>query len=474
MLPAELTTLVALGSVGLLAVGYYLTKQKVAPFPPDPSGLPILGNVLDLPQSHHVLGSSIIVLNEVKHATAMLDNRSRIYSNRPTLIMGGELVGWDKGPALIQFGKRWLDYRRLMAQFLGTRSRVDAAYGPILEKCNQEFLRSVLRNPTAWKEHSRRFAGAIVLKIAYGYTAEEKHDPLVELVDEAMEQFSEMTTPNAFTVDTFPFLRFVPQWFPGTSWKKKAVHYHNTLQTMLDRPYEWVKNQMVTGTSVSCVVSDLHASQIPSIEEEKVIKWTAAGIYSAAIEAFFLAMTLQPEAQRKAQKELDSVLECTLPRLADRSRLPFTEALFSEVFRTHNIGPVGLPHVSTEDDIYEGFLIPKGTMIITNNWLFYRDSNTYADPETFAPERFIETSGHAKEKDPRDTLFGVHLADASMWIIFASILSCFNISAPVKDGKPQLPSAKFSDGSISRPEQFECVVMPRKGAEESIHRALDS
>jgi hypothetical protein len=53
-------------------------------------------------------------------------------------------------------------------------------------------------------------------------------------------------------------------------------------------------------------------------------------------------MTLQPEAQRKAQKELDSVLECTLPRLADRSRLPFTEALFSEVFRTHNIGPVGM------------------------------------------------------------------------------------------------------------------------------------
>jgi cytochrome P450 len=52
------------------------------------------------------------------------------------------------------------------------------------------------------------------------------------------------------------------------------------------------------------------------------------------------------------------------------------------------------------------YLLNFGSSSFSNHRLFYRDSNTYADPETFAPERFIETSGHAKEKDPRDTLFG--------------------------------------------------------------------
>lgn len=55
-----------------------------------------------------------------------------------------------------------------------------------------------------------RFAGAIVLKIAYGYQAEDKEDPLVKLVDDAMDQFSELTGTNAFAVDTFPFRKFSP------------------------------------------------------------------------------------------------------------------------------------------------------------------------------------------------------------------------------------------------------------------------
>jgi cytochrome P450 len=104
------------------------------------------------------------------------------------------------------------------------------------------------------------------------------------------------------------------------------------------------------------------------------------------MDTFFLAMILQPEAQRKAQSELDAVLgHCTAPQPADRPRLPYTEALISEVFRSYSIGPVGkrvlavkpvqrmnpfigLPHVAAEDDVHEGFFIPKDTMIITNNW----------------------------------------------------------------------------------------------------------
>ncbi|KAJ6561091.1 cytochrome P450 [Mycena vulgaris] len=190
----------------------------MAPFPPGLRGLPILGNFADVPQSQpwltfsqwakdhgpiahlRVLGKSII-LNYVNYAVQMLDKRSRIYSGRPNFVMGGKLVGWDEGPALIHFGKKWTEYRRLMAQFLGTRSKVETAYNHIFEKATKGYFQSL----NMWKEHGYRFAGAIVLKIAYGYQAD---GPLVKLVDEAMDQFSEMTAPNAFAVDAFPFRRF--------------------------------------------------------------------------------------------------------------------------------------------------------------------------------------------------------------------------------------------------------------------------
>ncbi|KAF7369020.1 Cytochrome P450 [Mycena venus] len=494
--------ILALAATALVALYFVRYKKNVAPVPPGPRGLPHFGkccrsapipavdDVLSVGKNLRVLGKSIIVLNDADYAIDMLDKKSRIYSNRPNLVMGGELVGWDEGPALIQFGKKWSEYRRLMAQFLGTRSKIESAYSNIFEKTTHSFLHGILESPSNWKDHGYRFAGAIVLKIAYGYQAEDKDDPLVKLVDDAMNQFSELTATNAFAVDTFPFLRFVPQWLPGGGWKKKVVPYHTTLQTMLDTPYAWVKKQMEMGTSISCFVSDLlESSKFSSNDEERLVKWAAAGIYSggaettaAVIETFFLAMILQPDAQRKAQKELDVVLGfCTAPRLADRSRLPYMEALISENFRAYTIAPIGLPHVAAEEDVHNGFLIPKDSIILTNNWLFYRDPNIYADPETFRPERFIETTTHTKEKDPKDILFGygrracpgVHLADMSMWLLFASILAFFDISAPNVDGRSVLPSGKFLDGAISHPEQFECAIIPRQGAAEAIRRLLE-
>lgn len=80
-------------------------------------------------------------------------------------------------------------------------------------------------------------------------------------------------------------------------------------------------------------------------------------------------MTLHPEVQARAQAEIDSVLGPeNLPTIADRSRLPFVEAILWEVLRWGQVGPQGLPHVSQQDDVHRGYLIPKGTIVIANIW----------------------------------------------------------------------------------------------------------
>ena len=55
-----------------------------------------------------------------------------------------------------------------------------------------------------------REAGAIILKIAYGYTVEpHSTDPLIKVVGDNMEAFSRAAVPGAFMVDVMPFCRLL-------------------------------------------------------------------------------------------------------------------------------------------------------------------------------------------------------------------------------------------------------------------------
>lgn len=49
-----------------------------------------------------------------------------------------------------------------------------------------------------------RTAGAMILRISYGYEIEQTDDPLIKISDKVMEEFSLSATPGAFLVDAFP------------------------------------------------------------------------------------------------------------------------------------------------------------------------------------------------------------------------------------------------------------------------------
>ena len=62
----------------------------------------------------------------------------------------------------------------------------------------------------------------------------------------------------------------------------------------------------------------------------------------AVITTFVLAMVLNPETQRKAQEEIDTVLGGTrLPTFEDESLLPYVGAVVKEVLRWHPVAPLG-------------------------------------------------------------------------------------------------------------------------------------
>ena len=180
------------------------------------------------------LGQSIIILNDPKYAVEMLDKKGLLYSDRPKLVMGGQMVGWEEAPVLSPFCDRWAEYRRLMSQFMGTKAKIDELNHVLQEETNV-LLKQCIADPHDWVEHLRRFAptplhaitclmchesfaGGLVLQLVYGYRASDPGGKeLVKLVDDAMHGFSVSTKANAFLVDVFPIC-----WYPYPSFASAA------------------------------------------------------------------------------------------------------------------------------------------------------------------------------------------------------------------------------------------------------------
>jgi cytochrome P450 len=84
---------------------------------------------------------------------------------------------------------------------------------------------------------------------------------------------------------------------------------------------------------------------------------------SGPLNTFLLAMTLHQEWQDAVRKEVDTVLGDRLATLADSPNLPTLRAAIKECFRWKPPVPAGVPHLLEKDDIYDGYFIPKGTIV---------------------------------------------------------------------------------------------------------------
>ncbi|KAG1907690.1 cytochrome P450 [Suillus fuscotomentosus] len=482
----------------LAGAGVYLVKQAFrknpAPYPPGPPGWPLIGNVADMPHnrawltfakwrkkygdiSHvEVLGRHITVLNSVEAAMALLDKKSAVYSDRPVLTMGGELVGWKYCMGLLSYGDRFRYYRKNIHRIIGSRAAM-AVYEQIEEIETRRFLKRVFVKPEQLQAHIRHTAGAIILRISHGYEVKENNDHFVDLADHAMDQLSRSTDTGAFMVDIMPWLAKVPEWFPGAGFKRLAREWRQTLEELVEAPHKFVKDQMAAGVAPVSFTSNLLKGRTLSAEEDNMVKWSAVSLYTggadttvSTIYSIFLAMTLFPDVQKKAQAEIDAVVGTDrLPSFADRNSLPYIEALVKEALRWNVVVPIGIPHCVSEDDIYDGYYIPKGSLIIPNIWFMLNDPQRYANPSQFKPERFLDNDGNDPEREPRTICFGfgrricpgLHLADASVWLSTVMSLAVFDISKIVENGVEHTPEVNPSSGAISHPKPFKCCIKPR-------------
>ncbi|KAF9642748.1 cytochrome P450 [Thelephora ganbajun] len=483
---------------GIAFVLVFLRRKELAPLPPGPKPLPLLGNILQLKEKYmwklavdwykeygklvyaNAAGIPMIFINDFQANEDLINMRGDKYADKPKMVMLNELCG---GKYILAFigtddAERVLRQRRIMKKALGPGAI--PSYELSMETSTRQLLLDLTSKKTTIEGALLMYTSSVTLSILYGHQVVSSDDELVKITGEAAEVLSNKIAAGTkvWAVDILPFLRHIPAWFPGAAFKRLAAEWKAVLERSVNVPYERSVEEIRQGRAVaSAVLISLGEDPKPSPEYDLDLRWSLNAMYLgsidssiAGLENFILAMVKYPEVLKKAQEEIDSAVgRSRLPTFSDRSSLPYVEAMLTETLRWGCPVPLNFPHLSVED-VYEGYRIPKGSYVLGNLWVMSRDERLYPDPEVFRPERFL---GHPYTEDkafnPWNYIFGtgkrkcpgVHLIQSSLWLVIARVVAALDIKPKVVNGVPIEVNLKEKNAFFRMYDGLECEITTR-------------
>ncbi|KIJ37974.1 hypothetical protein M422DRAFT_259359 [Sphaerobolus stellatus SS14] len=442
------------------------------------------------------IGQRMLIIDSEHIARELLDKRSAKYSGRPEFPTMS-LYGWGFTTIALHYNDKWRQHRRFYQH--GFRLEALLNWRPFQLRHAHTLLLNLLSSPGQAADHFATFTASTVMAATYGYATLPRDDPLLDIVNRTMAIFAQSTTMfNLIFFSTFRFLEYLPTWLPGLSFYRDAPVSRKNVRKMLDAPFEFVEKSMADGSAEPSLVSEFLARMSEGegnrLFDQEILKEVAASAFSAGVEstssvlvAFLLAMTMHPRVQERAHSEIDAVVgRGRLPNFDDRASLPYVEAVLRETLRWFSSVPAGkymrVAHATTEDDVYNGFFIPKKTIVMVNVWAIAHDESRYQDPHIFNPSRFLTPEGKLTDDNMyyvfgfgRRICPGRHLAEAAMWIAATSILAAFQIrKAKNECGEDIEIIPQFTRGQLVRPAPFMYEITPRSDVElEKLVRIKD-
>lgn len=186
----NIVVVLLLAATVVLLLNSRRSKGKLPPSPP--GGLPILGHVFNMPKKNgwlvmhnwaqtlgpifhlNMAGQPVIVLSSNHAALELLERRSQIYSDRPRMVMTGELMSQGMVVGFSRFGDqyvlvpfffasffdasdpyRWKRFRKAAHQ--GINIRAAEAYYGIMEREASLLVKELHKDPDSWDDHFQRF-----------------------------------------------------------------------------------------------------------------------------------------------------------------------------------------------------------------------------------------------------------------------------------------------------------------------------
>lgn len=153
-------------------------------------------------------------------------------------------------------------------------------------------------------------AGMIILHSAYGIEVQPEDDPYVQMSERALHAMAEAGNAGAYLVDSLPWLKHVPDWFPGAGFKKEAQEWRKSVAPMPFATLNFVKRSMVStvyadnyvlltlkqadGTAKSSIASrnlqEMEDEKSWTTEKEEVLTNVLSSMYAGGEQQVFLCI----------------------------------------------------------------------------------------------------------------------------------------------------------------------------------------
>ena len=196
----------------------------------------------------------------------------------------------------------------------------------------------------------------LTMLLAYGIrTPHSQISHMVE-INKALQNTTQLLAPGTLPpVDLFPFLFYLPHQLFG-NWRDKVADTHKMMNGLYSRYMGYVVERQKKVGAMESFADRL-------LQQEEKLDWTRHGLNfmaglmmeagsdttSGVINSFLLLMTKFPEAYKKAQEQIDTVVgDDRCPRWEDWQKLPEVNKLLKETMRMRPVAPIAFPHALSE------------------------------------------------------------------------------------------------------------------------------
>ncbi|KAK5265692.1 hypothetical protein LTR99_008830 [Exophiala xenobiotica] len=469
-------------------------RRRQYKLPAQVPGIPIFGNSFQMPLTQVEqapwaqklaqkygemftlrLGTSdFVFLNSSRVVADLLEKRASKYSSRNPMPFVQDLMSGGKRIVLMGYTDQWRELRKVMHSILNSRQMTQFAEYQDLE--SKQLLWDYLKQPDLWFKANQRYANAVIMSVVFGRRLlidDENLEPLLKQAEDMVNHLQ----PGSTLVDTFPVLSRLPLWMQW--WRAKGLTMFEESKRVYGKEVDRVKARILKGDARPCFAIDfLKETEKSNMDDDQKL-FALGSLLEAGSDTSRMTMSqliaaavLQPDWVERAREQLDRVCGDAkrLPRFEDKPNLPFITAAVKEGFRWYPFGPIGVPHMMSQDDEYEGYKLPAGTMVTWNMHHLSRSPDEFEDPERFWPERFMNDDlnnplkGHWAFGAGRRVCPGYNVAETNLWMFLSRLLYCFDFQAiPGKEielDKVVWPAIDYAP--------FAVKIVPRSPA----HRAL--
>lgn len=219
----------------------------------------LYGHVIQI----HILTQPLIFLSSPQAVSDLLEKRGAIYSDKPHMVMAGELCGCQNMVAFTPYSAQSKRQRRLLNRAFSRTSI--PAYEPLITRCTNQFLSEILSGGvdyTRLRTLARRYAGGLTLAVVYGYEpvplgledGGKDPDPFIRLASECVDILQKEIASGGgiWAVDVLPWLRYLPlenipfvSFLPGLSFQRKARVWKTKMEEFVEAPWAFLNSAVV-------------------------------------------------------------------------------------------------------------------------------------------------------------------------------------------------------------------------------------